>query len=694
MKTTSQRIQQRQKTAPRAAAQRPPARITPFRTLSKVVVIGLDQVGLDLAFHFARCGIDVVGIDPSSSKVRAIRTGAFGADKFPKERFSVSDDFNVVGQAETLVLCVPAVTTAGQRDGSALLDAGRRLAPHLRSGSSIIVETISERDTLCDELRSVLERVSGLKDNRDFTLSFAPLSDEPCDPAGRVAAIALLHNLKSFLPAGPDVDSTNRGPSQTAKLPRVVPRRRMDRDLADALVNTMLICDIVVIVCGLLCGFWLRFQTGIREIGIPSQVSLSDYAVYVVFGAASLVLALCYHQAYDYRSLLRIRQVNARLLRAGVAWLAIFVALPLLFEFQPPISRMFVLIGAATTIGSLVLWRSCFHMYLRKSSILARLQQRILFVGWNDQARRLAQTFSGDRSSAYMVMGCVETRTSEKVINDRLTPCLGGSMEDIELILQREGVDTVILADSKVPQQDIVRLAAICEEEHVAFKIIPSYFRILVAGLHLETMSGTPILGVSRLPLDRFYNVFLKRLCDVVGGAAGLVLCAPLMLACGLLVYLQSPGSIIYRQQRLGRNGTKFWMYKIRSMRMNAESEGCAGWTIKNDPRRLKIGVFMRRWNLDELPQFLNVLRGDMSLVGPRPERPEFVVNFKKEIPHYQARHNIKPGMTGWAQVKGLRGDTDLRERINSDLFYLENWNFLLDFQIMAMTFLGYKNAC
>jgi exopolysaccharide biosynthesis polyprenyl glycosylphosphotransferase len=199
-------------------------------------------------------------------------------------------------------------------------------------------------------------------------------------------------------------------------------------------------------------------------------------------------------------------------------------------------------------------------------------------------------------------------------------------------------------------------------------------------------MSGTPVLGVSRLPLDRFYNVFLKRLFDIVGGMVGLVLSGPLVAACGLMVYWQSPGPIFYRQQRLGRNGTKFWMYKIRSMRMNAEGEGRAGWTIKNDPRRLKIGIFMRRWNLDELPQFWNVLRGEMSLVGPRPERPEFVVNFKKEIPHYQARHNIKPGMTGWAQVKGLRGDTDLLERINCDLFYLENWSFLLDLQILMMT--------
>ena len=153
-----------------------------------------------------------------------------------------------------------------------------------------------------------------------------------------------------------------------------------------------------------------------------------------------------------------------------------------------------------------------------------------------------------------------------------------------------------------------MRLAAICEQEHVAFKIIPSYYRIFVAGLHLETMSGTPVLGVSQLPLDRFYNILLKKLFDIVGATAGLVLSMPLMVACGLVVYWQSPGPILYRQQRLGRNGTKFWMYKIRSMHMNAEREGCAGWTIKNDSRRLKIGIFMRRWNLDELPQFWNVL--------------------------------------------------------------------------------------
>jgi lipopolysaccharide/colanic/teichoic acid biosynthesis glycosyltransferase len=167
----------------------------------------------------------------------------------------------------------------------------------------------------------------------------------------------------------------------------------------------------------------------------------------------------------------------------------------------------------------------------------------------------------------------------------------------------------------------------------------------------------------------------------------------PLIAVFGTIVYLESPGSIFYRQRRLGRNGMPFDIIKIRSMKLDAEIGTGACWAKKDDPRRLKIGAFMRKWNIDEVPQFWNVLKGEMSLVGPRPERPELIENFKQDIPHYNARHNVKPGITGWAQVKGLRGDTDLSERIRADLFYLENWNLLLDFQIMAMTFLHRDNA-
>jgi lipopolysaccharide/colanic/teichoic acid biosynthesis glycosyltransferase len=167
----------------------------------------------------------------------------------------------------------------------------------------------------------------------------------------------------------------------------------------------------------------------------------------------------------------------------------------------------------------------------------------------------------------------------------------------------------------------------------------------------------------------------------------------PLIALFGLLVYMESPGPIFYRQRRMGRNGQPFNIIKIRSMRLDAEAGTRVGWTVKEDPRRLRVGAFMRKWNIDEVPQFWNVLKGEMSLVGPRPERPELIENFKDEIPHYNARHNAKPGITGWAQIKGLRGDTDLGERIRADLYYLENWNVLLDFQIMALTFLRRQNA-
>jgi lipopolysaccharide/colanic/teichoic acid biosynthesis glycosyltransferase len=180
---------------------------------------------------------------------------------------------------------------------------------------------------------------------------------------------------------------------------------------------------------------------------------------------------------------------------------------------------------------------------------------------------------------------------------------------------------------------------------------------------------------------------------DIVGGTVGLLFSLPIIFIFGAIVYCESPGPIFYRQRRSGRNGKPFDIIKIRSMRLDAERDGKVGWTVQNDPRRLRVGAFMRRWNIDEVPQFWNVLKGEMSLVGPRPERPELVARFKHDVPHYNARHNAKPGITGWAQIHGLRGNTDLAERINYDVWYMENWSLILDFQIMAMTFLKRQNA-
>jgi exopolysaccharide biosynthesis polyprenyl glycosylphosphotransferase len=469
-----------------------------------------------------------------------------------------------------------------------------------------------------------------------------------------------------------------------------VPR---DKNVGERVIILTMICDSMVIAAAMVFSFWLRFQTFIREYGVASNFTFRDYAGYAAIGAVSMMMTLTYRQFYGRTVILRYRRVARQILEASLLWVLGFLSISLLLNFQPSVSRLYVLISGATIFSSLLVSRWLLNLVVHRSSIVASLRQRVIFVGWNDEADRLADAFGTDQADAYELVGCVRPsgRDFFKAPPDR--SLILGDQEDIAQIIERRAVDMVMVADMNSAQSEIVGLANLCEKMMVQFKVIPSYFQILVSGLHLETVSGIPILGVSSLPLDQTVNIVLKRAVDIVGSLVGLLLSIPMIAIFGSLVYLESPGPILYRQRRLGRNGHEFFIFKIRSMKLDAETPGKVGWTTKNDPRRLRIGEFMRKCNIDEVPQFWNVLKGEMSLVGPRPERPELIHNFKEEIPHYNARHNVKPGITGWAQVRGFRGDTDLGERIKCDLWYLENWNPLLDFHIMLLTFIKRENA-
>ena len=452
--------------------------------------------------------------------------------------------------------------------------------------------------------------------------------------------------------------------------------------------------DAVVAFACLLAAFWLRFDTGLREFGVEARgITLSSYSMYIIFGSASLLLVLAQKQMYDGYWLLYRHSTLKDVFVACLVWGAGFLGFSLFFKFHPPLSRVYVTLATVTTMTGLYTWRRLFFGYLRRESIAGKLRQRILVVGWTACAQRLTEITEKDPSHPYEVVCCVPT--PEGIFEQQPPDSVQrfDSYKAIRRLLNTLAVDIVLVADVNVPVKHWESLASLCEKELVQFKVVPSYFSILVSGLYLETISGIPILGVSRLPLDCMFNKLVKRLVDIVGSVAGLVVSAPLVAIFGSLVYLESPGPILYRQRRLGRNGKTFEMLKIRSMRLDAEKDGKAGWSKKDDPRRLRIGAFMRKWNIDELPQFLNVLKGEMSLVGPRPERPELIRNFKDDIPHYNARHTVKPGITGWAQVNGLRGDTDLTERISHDLYYVEHWNLLFDFQTMLLTFCKNKNA-
>ena len=469
--------------------------------------------------------------------------------------------------------------------------------------------------------------------------------------------------------------------------------RRIDPRIQEHLVALTLVIDSVVILAAMIGAYFLRFHSPLRHMGVAGEMPFGAYANYFALGTFSMVLMLAHMKFYERNLLLRFKHLLTILAKSTFFWTFGFLSATLLVNAQPPISRIFGVLCGCMIFGGLLLTHAIFHRIILQRGIVEHLRQRILFVGWNDQTKKIVDSFASTQNSAYHFVGCVTPANApgEEIVPDDV-PNLG-SVGELGSLIHEHMVDMVIMSDIDCVKEEIVGLANLCEKEMVQFKIIPSYFQILVSGLRLETVSGIPVLGVSQLALDKFGNALFKRAIDIIGAVFGMIMSAPLVAIFGFLVYRESPGPIFYRQKRLGRNGSIFDIIKIRSMRLDAESGQKPGWSTKDDPRRLRVGSFMRRWNIDEVPQFWNVLVGEMSLVGPRPERPELILNFKEEIPHYNARHGAKPGITGWAQVLGLRGDTDLRERINCDLYYLENWNPLFDFQIMLKTFIGNKNA-
>jgi exopolysaccharide biosynthesis polyprenyl glycosylphosphotransferase len=272
-------------------------------------------------------------------------------------------------------------------------------------------------------------------------------------------------------------------------------------------------------------------------------------------------------------------------------------------------------------------------------------------------------------------------------------PVLGG-FADLPALLERHGIDLLIAARLDLPRTELTRLVALCEHAYVELKIIPSVFQIFVSGLRLQTVGRVPVLGVDELVINKLFNRALKRGIDLAGAAVGLVLSAPVIALLAVLIKRASPGGgVFFRQPRIGAGHRTFTLIKLRSMQPDAAMLDHANVSTQSgDPRVLPIGDWMRRWNLDELPQFWNVLRGDMSLVGPRPERPYHVDQLADTIPHYLPRHLVKPGMTGWAQVNGLRGGSALERRIQHDIYYIENWSLWLDLQILVLTFVRWRN--
>ncbi|HLF02706.1 MAG TPA: undecaprenyl-phosphate glucose phosphotransferase [Anaerolineales bacterium] len=307
-------------------------------------------------------------------------------------------------------------------------------------------------------------------------------------------------------------------------------------------------------------------------------------------------------------------------------------------------------------------------------------REQMLIVGTGDVARVVLQKIQWSPYLGYDVVGLVNGEDSPPELLG--VPVLGQA-DDLPELIEKFDIDEVIIALPSASHEELIKLIGLCQRGKVSVKVFPDVFEIMAAGVTVDDLGGLPMLTVRNVAL-RGWNLMLKRAVDIAGAAAGLMIFSPLMLLISILIKLDSPGPVFFVQERVGLDGEPFPMLKFRSMRRGAEA--AATWTVKDDPRRTRLGALIRRISFDELPQLINVIMGEMSLVGPRAEQPKYVEEFQKRIPRYMERHREKAGLTGWAQVNGLRGDTSIEERTKYDLWYIENWSLWLDLKIILRT--------
>ena len=417
---------------------------------------------------------------------------------------------------------------------------------------------------------------------------------------------------------------------------------------------------------------------------------------FVTYMQLLILIVPCYLILYYGCGLYTPKRVQGRRLEfANIAkanllgFLSITLVLYMIKEMH--ISR--TMLGIFLVINSLLelLERNAIRYVLRKMRKKGYNQKHILLVGYSRAAEEYINRIIENPQWGYTVRGILDDHVEAGTIYRGIK--VVGRIANLPVILPENKLDEIAITLGLNEYFRLEEIAALCEKSGVHTKFIPDYHNIIPTKPYTEDLLGLPVVNIRYVPLSNTFNAMVKRLMDVVGSLCCIILFSPIMLAACLGIKLTSPGPLIYRQVRVGLHNRSCEMYKFRSMEVQPETEETKAWTVKNDPRVTGIGKFMRKTSIDELPQLFNVLKGDMSLVGPRPERPFFVEKFREEIPRYMVKHQVRPGMTGWAQVNGYRGDTSIRKRIDCDLYYIENWTLGLDIKILFLTvFRGFVN--
>ena len=452
--------------------------------------------------------------------------------------------------------------------------------------------------------------------------------------------------------------------------------------------------DAMVIILSYVFAWWLKFESGILD----RAAGALSFPFYM---SALIVIVPGYLLLYYAFNLYAAKRVQGRRLELSNIVMANTVGLLLFFTvlynlqsysalFKNFSREMFFYFYACNIFFDEIV-RLLIRHFLRDIRKRGYNLKHILLVGYSRAAEQYIDRIQENPQWGYNVRGVLDDNIARGTAYKGVKVI--GSIENLNYILPQNSLDEIAITLGLEEYYKLEKIVADCEKSGVHTKFIPDYGNIIPTKPYTEDLLGLPVINIRYVPLTNTFNALMKRCMDIVGSIVCIILFSPVMLFSAILVKTTSKGPLIFAQERVGLHNKPFRMYKFRTMYVQTEEEEQKGWTTKNDPRITKCGGFLRKTSLDEFPQLFNVLKGDMSLVGPRPERPQYVEKFREEIPRYMIKHQVRPGMTGWAQVNGYRGDTSIRKRIEHDLYYIENWTIGLDIKILFLTvFKGFIN--
>jgi exopolysaccharide biosynthesis polyprenyl glycosylphosphotransferase len=470
---------------------------------------------------------------------------------------------------------------------------------------------------------------------------------------------------------------------QTISQPAVRQPGLLKQHYQTVVTSLLLLADVASIALSFYLGFklriWLQFpdraQDGLRFYQFLPLLPLQIFCIVTAFFFARM-----YHRR---RTRYSSDELTAIFSSVSIGTLVSLALASLLFTRDNVLSdypRAMVFYTWLLTIALVIVARSVQARIQRLLQMRGYGRTRVAIIGAGEPASMVIQRIQQTPRLGYDIAGVIPSDGQRSWSDVRML----GSVADIGQVIEREALDEVIVAIPKASSEELLNVISKCDRSTIGIKVVPDMFQIMAGDMSIGELSGLPLLNMRDVAL-RGWKLSLKRFVDLSGAGVGLIFGSPFFFLLSALIKLDSPGPALFSQERMGLDGRRFRVIKFRSMRIDAERAG-PQWTTKDDPRRTRLGGFLRRTNLDELPNLINVLLGDMSLVGPRPEQPYYVEQFRTEIPRYNERHREKSGMTGWAQVNGMRGDTSIEERTKYDLWYIENWSLWLDIKIILLT--------